>query len=80
MKSIQVTSILVERLEHIPADSIWAHRASGLRGALLKLIERLEAGEVVNPQKLDDLCGLGFQILEEAAKEKHGEKSKLSSP
>lgn len=71
MNKIQVTSLLIERLEHIPADSVWAHRASGLRGSLLKIVESLEAGRESNPQKLEDLYDLGFHILEEAAKGKH---------
>jgi hypothetical protein len=39
MNELQVTSMLIERLEHIPADSIWAHRASGVRGQLLRILE-----------------------------------------
>jgi len=35
MNGMQVTSMLVERLEHIPAASIWAQRASGARASLL---------------------------------------------
>jgi hypothetical protein len=33
---------LAYRLERLSADSIWARRASGTRGALLRHIERLE--------------------------------------
>ena len=63
--------MLIERLEHIPADSIWAHRASGIRGSLLKLAESLVAGEAVNLLKFDELYRQGFRILEKAAKEKY---------
>jgi len=70
MDTLQVTFMLIERLEHIPADSIWAHRASGVRGSLLKILESLEAGEVIDPQKYEKLYNLGFRILEAAAKEK----------
>jgi hypothetical protein len=35
--------IMVAKLERISADSIWAHRSSGVRGNLLKLAERIEA-------------------------------------
>ena len=62
--------MLIERLEHIPADSIWAHRASGVRGSLLKIIESLENGEMIDPQQYEKLYDLGFRILEAAAKEK----------
>jgi hypothetical protein len=70
MDTIQVTFMLIERLEHIPADSIWAHRASGVRGSFLKMIESLETGEVIDPQQYEKLYDLGFRILEAAAKEK----------
>ena len=62
--------MLIERLEHIPADSIWAHRASGVRGSLLKIIESLENGGMIDPQQYEKLYDLGFRILEAAAKEK----------
>ena len=62
--------MLIERIEHIPADSIWAHRASGVRGSLLKIIESLENGEMIDPQQYEKLYDLGFRILEAAAKEK----------
>jgi hypothetical protein len=62
--------MLIGRLEHIPADSIWAHRASGVRGSLLKMIESLESGGVIDPQQYENLYNLGFRILEAAAKEK----------
>jgi hypothetical protein len=48
MNGIQVTSMLVERLEHIPAAFISAHRASGIRGSLLRTLEDLEAGAPIN--------------------------------
>jgi len=63
---------LTDRLEHLSADSIYAHRASGLRGSLLRYIERIEAGDQIinNDQaQLDQLIEYGFTILELAAKE-----------
>jgi hypothetical protein len=63
---------LVERLEHLSADSIYAHRSSGLRGSLLRSMERLEAGERMDRAslaQLDQLVEYGFQILELAARE-----------
>lgn len=72
MNILQVTNMLVERLEYIPADSIWAHRASGLRGSLLKIIENLETHEGVDLQELEMVLTQGFRILEEAAKERLG--------
>lgn len=59
--------LLVQRLERLSADSIWAHRASGVRASLHKALSRLEAGEKL-PQ-LDPLIAMGFDILESAAQE-----------
>ena len=59
--------LLLARLERISVDSYWAHRASGVRGAL---IHSLEAQEDTDIQMLESLSKLGFQILERAAREK----------
>jgi hypothetical protein len=69
MKNTQVTALLLERLERIPADSIWAHRASGLRGSLLAIVEELEDQSVEDPE-VKQLIAYAFQILENAAREK----------
>ena len=68
MKSVQVTTLHLERLERIPADSIWAHRASGLRGSLLAIVEQLEEQPLEDPE-VKRLIAYGFQILENAARE-----------
>jgi hypothetical protein len=70
LKNIHVTSLLLERLERIPADSIWAHRASGLRGSLLAIVEQLQDGQPVEDPEIKWLIAYGFQILENAAREK----------
>lgn len=62
--------LLLARLEKISADSIWAHRASGVRGSLLRIVEQLEDGQQVESLKMKRLMSYGFQILESAAKEK----------
>jgi len=62
--------LLLARLERISVDSYWAHRASGVRGALIRIMEESEAQENPNIQTLESLCKLGFQILERAAREK----------
>ena len=59
--------LLLARLERISVDSYWAHRASGVRGALIR---SLEAQENTDIQMLESLSKLGFQILERAAREK----------
>ena len=60
---------LVDRLERLSADSTYAHRASGLRGSLLRYIELIEAGHLINSDDLDQLVESSFDILKDAAKE-----------
>ena len=62
--------MLLARLERVSADSYWAHRASGVRGSLLRALERLEAGESVSPAGIDSILDQGFHILERAARER----------
>ena len=62
--------LLLARLERISVDSYWAHRASGVRGALIRILEESEVQEDPNIQTLQNLSKLGFQILEKAAREK----------
>ena len=65
-------TLLISRLERLSADSYWAHRASGLRGALLRSLERLESGatdEKEETARLDRLFQKGFEILARAARE-----------
>ncbi len=70
MENRHVTSLLLERLERIPADSIWAHHASGVRGSLLKIVEKLEGGQPVDERGLQQVISYAFRILENAAREK----------
>lgn len=60
--------LLLARLERISVDSYWAHRASGVRGALLRALELMENGS--QDSKPDLLIAKGFEILKEAAREK----------
>jgi hypothetical protein len=76
-KEIELIKRLVDRLEHLSADSIYAHRASGLRGSLLHWVERLEQGEPIRRkqrQQLEQLLEDGFEILKLAAKEVGGSR------
>jgi len=57
------------RLERISVDSYWAHRASGVRGALTKILEQMEIGETVDPVLLKTNVSIGFEILKEAVEE-----------
>jgi hypothetical protein len=68
--------LLIKRLERLSADSTWARRASGCRGALLKFLD--EAGVLQSEEKsiisldmerLQRLVDKGFELLEKAARE-----------
>jgi hypothetical protein len=61
--------LLLARLERISVDSYWAHRASGVRGALTKLLEQVEMGETVDLVSLQTNLRIGFEILKRAAEE-----------
>lgn len=70
---------LANRLERISADSIWAHRSSGNRGALLRWIDYLEVpvDERISPYLTQDEIGRvtcliqsGYAMLERAARER----------
>jgi hypothetical protein len=61
---------LLVRLERIPVDSPWAHRASGIRGALLEAQAVLERGETFDQDDLQFLIDNSFKLLEYAAMER----------
>lgn len=67
---LQLIRLLLARLERVSVDSYWAHRASGIRGSLLRALEKVEAGQAVDDSALKRLMDGGFQILEHAAKER----------
>lgn len=56
------------RLERLSADSKWAHRASGLRGDILKVLDEVDL-LVVSPERIQVLIDRGYEILESAARE-----------
>jgi hypothetical protein len=66
---IRQASILIQRLERLSADSLWAHRASGVRAALDKNLTRIDDDGKLKGEELKDLIQSGFEILEQAAKE-----------
>ncbi len=61
--------LLLTRLERISVDSYWAHRASGVRGALVKLVSEMEAGEPIDSTSLHVNLAVGYEILRRAAEE-----------
>jgi hypothetical protein len=65
----KIIRLLLPRLERISVDSYWAHRASGVRGSLSKLLEQMEAGAPIDQAILKTNIRIGFEILKEAAQE-----------
>lgn len=61
---------LLARLERISADSVVAHRASGVRGAMLRVLDKLEKGRPVPSREVRRLIESGYALLEKAAEEK----------
>ncbi len=71
---IEAAKFLITRLERLSVDSYWAHRASGIRGALIKWIEIMEENRTVinDPAQnlaLKVLIQKGYFLLEKAARE-----------
>jgi hypothetical protein len=62
--------LLLSRLERISADSVVAHRASGIRGAMLRAVEKLEKGRPVQSSEVRRLIESGYDLLQKAAEEK----------
>jgi hypothetical protein len=68
--NISLLELLITRLERISVDSYWAHRASGLRGSLLNIMELMESGYPVDESTLKELTEKGFQVLNSAVRGK----------
>ena len=62
---VLLAKILLDRLERIPADSTWAHQASGIRASIAKATSYGN----LDLELLSPLLELGFLILENAAGE-----------
>ena len=54
-KEKHVLTLLLDHLERISIDSVWAHRASDARGALLLMVELLEHDESVQDSRFEEL-------------------------
>jgi hypothetical protein len=67
---LRTLHFLLSRLERISADSAVAHRASGVRGAMLRAVEKLEAGRPVSSHEVRRLIASGYRLLEQAAAER----------
>lgn len=69
-RTASLVRMVLARLERVTADSYWAHRASGIRGALLKTQQAIEDGRTVNLRQVERLVRAAFDILERAGKER----------
>jgi hypothetical protein len=65
---LQLIRMLSDRLERISADSIWAHRASGVRGSLLRTLDQLQNGDQLDSKSFLQLVTIALNILSHAAK------------
>jgi hypothetical protein len=68
-ESLELIRLLLARLERISVDSYWAHRASGIRGSLLRLLETVEDQRPVTGVETKRLMQAGFEILDKAVQE-----------
>ena len=69
-ESLRTLQFLLSRLERISADSSVAYRASGVRGAMLRLVEKIEDGRPVSSQDVKRLVESAYLLLQKAAREK----------
>ena len=67
---VPLIRLLLARLERIYADSIWAHRASGVRGRLLRELEKIGTNHYILTDKTYKPIDVNFHILEKAVCEK----------
>jgi hypothetical protein len=66
---LELLRLLTSRLERLSVDSIWARRANGLRGSLIKALECADTGILPTQEHLDMLIERSFEILRNAARE-----------
>ena len=67
---LRTLNLLLSRLARISADSSVAYRASGVRGAMLRLVEKIEDGRPVSSQDVKRLIESAYLLLQKAAREK----------
>ena len=67
---LRTLRFLLARLERISADSVTAHRASGVRGAMLRALDQLEKDGTDPSPSVMRLIENGYALLQKAAEEK----------
>jgi hypothetical protein len=71
-ETLGLLRLLLARIERLSADSFLAHRASGVRGSLLRVMEAIEQGRQPDELAVKNLLDIGFEILEKAGREISG--------
>jgi hypothetical protein len=76
---VQLAELLRPRLERLSPDSTWAQRASGTRGALIRLLDKMQAEAYAESQpaavriedyrRLERLVEISFELLEKSARD-----------
>jgi hypothetical protein len=69
---LELAHRLANRLERLSADSVWAHRASGIRGSLLRWLDAYDGGKAADfggLAQLDRYVERAFEVLTKAARE-----------
>jgi len=69
-ETFRLLRLLLARLERISADSYWAHQAGGVRGSLLRIMEKIEQGLPVPESVFEKAVENGFFVLQMAVREK----------
>jgi len=69
-----LVELVLTRLERISVDSPLAHKASGVRGSLLRALERQAKGLPTDPEELQRSVTLGLAILNRAAASRSGRR------
>jgi hypothetical protein len=66
---VELLRMIAERLERLSVDSLWARRASGLRGNIIKVLNEIDDGKEVKAARLNPLIERAFEVLRHAAQE-----------
>ena len=69
-ETLRTLQFLLSRLERISADSAVAYRASGVRGAMLRVVEKIEEGQPISSHDVKRLTESAYLLLQKAAREK----------
>ena len=71
MKQTDIESLrlLAKRLERLNVDSLWARRASGIRGNIIKILAEIDTGKEIDENRLPPLIDRAFEVLTHAAQE-----------